>query len=296
MKKKFWFALSVVLAILTVPRIYSMQFDTLNSSGSPMGESSSTAGSPRVGAGAPGGFAGPPVELQLLRIPLQHASAAEVLKIVRELGVDLSVYMSADSRANVVLVRGVEGRLQPLETLIKELDQPGRQSPQRIENSPSSAFPVPNEDRLTPQLPFGTRYIPAPASVFTPEELELDRRIRQAVAEYRRDEHLGESHPTQVQRHVNLLSAIERAFDLRQQQQTAELDKLRERLRKAEQSVAQRAENRRKIIEERLQTLMNPRPDWPSPGMPTIGLPSPTPQAVPSVPPALSPPSPPSDQ
>lgn len=77
-------------------------------------------------------------------------------------------------------------------------------------------------------------------------------------------QHLGPKHPEHTRLQTELRAAVSRAFDARKELQTRRLQTLEERLKRIRQSLQARVELQERIIERRVEELMDPEVDWQS--------------------------------
>jgi hypothetical protein len=159
--------------------------------------------------------------------------------------------MVVGQQTNSLFVRGgSKEQLQQLEAVLKQIDRPGErkagmfQSPDGGMGGTEGAADVPSlEKKLREAEQNATGLAKRPLGEYVPAD-------RQALRQRLRRE-------------------VESAFEARQQLQRAQLHRLRERLERIEQSIAARERIRDRIIDHRVDELLDPNLRWGPTGVPT---------------------------
>ena len=195
---------------------------------------------------------------------LQYIAAIEAQRILDDLfGKDL-VAISADQRVNSLVVRGQADRLAEIEVILKRLDE----KPAEIVKQPASdkvqtngiSGPHSNSSGRTSN-DFGS-----PIEAFrrrlneleTPV-LELAEKLRSCEAEF------GKDHLNSTKLRADLRALVQQSFVARQEIQRAELVEFSRRLQLMQQTIEARDRISEKIVDRRMEELLDPNVGWTQP-------------------------------
>ncbi len=207
----------------------------------------------------------PVVETQIFR--LQFADASIIAEGVSQLfGEDFGIV--ADVRTNSVLVRGNESQLKEMEALVELLDS--QQPPRPVAQAFRPANPnEPLRQVVKPLNGFvGAIDLPIATPVPTRAQIEqLDRSARAAAETLRTlkaEEAANESEVPEDEdkRKAVLRDAVRQTFLARQNLQRKELAEFAARLNRIQQSIEMRDRIADKIIDRRVEELLDPNLKW----------------------------------
>ncbi len=219
-------------------------------------------------------------------IEVKHTDANYLAKMLKQLSRGVNIVV--DERTNSLFIQ-VQGQELPdeLKSLIEKLDKPmpGQQKlmfgvaapPAELRQRPGQ-YGVPTADRRREMIRLELRHaedgLPQVPVVPTNEHQQLRVRYEAAereslrlaaeLAELKRSDREAENRPRRDELQQQLERTVNNAFDLRQQLQEAELAELRKRVESIEQRIGTRRELRGKIVQRRIEDLMNPEQTWDS--------------------------------
>lgn len=191
----------------------------------------------------------------------KHADAQSAFTILSQLFRDFTVgpdglfeSMAVDPRLNAILVRGgSQEELSELETVVKQLDQPHPGQP----IDPYSAEAPPTtlaEELMSAQsqlTKLGDKY------------KQLEQQAARLAEQHRHLSTKATRTPGDAEAlKQQLAGVVKQAFVARQQLQRAELAQFRQRLSRIEQQIATRDRIEDKIIDRRVEELLNPDVRW----------------------------------
>jgi hypothetical protein len=237
-----------------------------------------TAGTPAGGAPAAGGADdGPPpktffglplpafaaesqpAETPIRVIQLQRTDAAVLAETLKQLFDRGRLIIAADAASNSLIARGDEKTLVELQALLTALDGAAARQAESLV-TPFNGIATPGG---TP--PTATRELIRKDELARRRAREENERAAQNFAEELRNRRLGESEDEQRLRSSlkqRLESAVFAAFEARQQSQIAELRRLEEELGLIRKRIAVREQLRDRIIQKRVDDLLNPDLRW----------------------------------
>lgn len=192
--------------------------------------------------------AGMPIP-HLVVFKLVNTDAVAVRDTLRQLFPEVNMVVS--EQTNSLFVRGgTRDQMLQLEAVIKVLDQAEGKKP----------------GKTTSPAPMGSTGADVPL---------LEKRLRDAEREATglASQRGGTINPmVQQDLRQRVRREVESAFEARQQLQRARLQQLRERLEHIEKSIAARERLKDRIIDHRVDELLNPNLRW-DPNAPTMGMP-----------------------
>jgi hypothetical protein len=235
-------------------------------------------------------------EIKIFHLENAHAqTAAEMLKQLFD-----EVTIVVDDRLNAIIVRGAApDSLQQIEAVLVQLDQPGDdRSAVPATGGPSRAYGFEPGEAEPPATATGTGTATTGTATAAPRDpkfagpyveqvaqlareverhaLELARQHRQLAAEH------GDAKQLDSLK-ARLQAEVGKAFEARQQAQRIELAALAQRLQQIERTIAARERIKDRIIERRLEELLDPALRWDvaAAGQPAAGNPAVMPTGVP---------------
>ncbi|MBL8817224.1 MAG: hypothetical protein JNL58_14450 [Planctomyces sp.] len=182
---------------------------------------------------------------------LQHIAAAEAQRIIVELFGSEVVTISADAQTNSLLVRGDSNAIEEIEATLLKLDE----SPARSQVSLGRKTP---ESQITiSDTPNGT------TAEFRRRLMDLEKPVLELAEQARvTEKSMGKDHPQSLKQRSELRSLVQQTFAARQQIQRAELVEFTRRLERMQQSIDARDQIAEKIVDRRIEELLNPELSW----------------------------------
>lgn len=186
--------------------------------------------------------------------PLKHTSAEAIAELLRQLFPDSN--LTADRRSNAIILRDHSGVLREVEQLLQTLDVP-------TETAPAAA----PQGSAQPEVERG---IYGGGQVFRFEH-EADSSLEKLRARYRElDQRTRELAATLRKDHDNtaasnsdpLQNLVKEAFQAQQALQQAELKEFSRRLSRMQQSLENRERIAEKIVQRRVEELLDPEVEW----------------------------------
>ncbi len=200
-------------------------------------------------------------EVQLKIVHLQHSDANQTAAVIEQLFGGANVTVAVDARTNSLIVRSNETLLMQIEAILLRLDeQPGKQAPivssttGTAANSTITVTPDPtatSEPRIVPIAEYRGRLNELELPL-----LQLAEKVRSTEAS------LGKDHPDSLKQRASLRETIQKTFATRQEIQRAELTEFTRRLQRMQQSIDSRDLILDKIVDRRLEELLNPDTSW----------------------------------
>lgn len=231
-------------------------------------------------------LAKPPAESALRVIALRHCDAREVAQVVRQLYDEDGLSTAVEERTNSIILRGEPARLDEVSALLERLDSSATPSAgaaqvrRYVESGRTAAQPAQTlrEAVPTPGVELHKMFVPlvapgqygyVPVEEATSAQVgairnmyhERDRQAQRLAEQYRRDAATAADEARDEMR-GRLREAVREAFAARQELQRGELDALRERLSRIERQLQMREQLRDKIVERRVDELLNPDLRW----------------------------------
>ena len=191
----------------------------------------------------------PYVEVFMLR----HLEANLFLKTLREVAPDLRATMAVDTERNRVIVSGPKGDMEQVKRLVEQLD---------TERPDVSVFHRPDGQQMTEMYGNSVRSgrslqkVEADIVAHRNQHQQSDARSLQLAMEFRKSGSRDEA-----TRHA-LATAVAETFDARQRLQRDELERMTAKLRKIEENITARQKLRQRIIDRRVEELLDPNVDW----------------------------------
>jgi hypothetical protein len=192
---------------------------------------------------------------------LKRISAVEAQRIIVELFEDDGTTISANQQGNVLLARGIPTRLAEIEAILLRL------ADQSIDVA-THENPIP---KATISGTFPSLAEPKPISkepaVSIAEHrrrmIDLEKPVAQLAEKVRAAEtSLGKDHPDAVNQRAELRALVQNTFAERQEIQRAELAEFTRRLQHMLRSIETREKIADKIVDRRVEVLLNPDVDW----------------------------------
>ncbi len=193
---------------------------------------------------------------------LQHADAAELAVMLKELFRGDETTIAVDARTNSVIARGRADRLGAFEALIARLDEPAKGLGKTAPGAPPSIPGIGKAE--APGLP---DIVPdGDVGVLRQSYANTEQQAAAAAARFRQEQsRLDPDHPELKQLKDALRNSVQRAFDARQQLQLTEIKQMRMKLAQLESRIAARERIKDAIIDHRVDELLNPDLRWDEP-------------------------------
>lgn len=195
---------------------------------------------------------------------LQFADASVIAQGVSQLfGKDFGIV--ADARTNSVIVRGDESQLKEMEVLVEMVDTP---QPKRLTEPPAGATESNANVQQTGKVRqnYSTFYVDVPSVAPSETRIqirELDRQTSKAAESLRWFLNgLKEPAEDDGKRKAELRKVVRKTFLARQELQRAELAEFAARLKRIQQSIEMRDRIADKIIDRRVEELLDPNLTW----------------------------------
>jgi hypothetical protein len=195
---------------------------------------------------------------------LQFADASVVAPGVSQLfGKDFGIV--ADVRTNSVLVRGDESQLKEMKALVEMVDTP---QPKRLTEPSAEAGDSNANVQQTGKVrqKYSTFYVDVPSVAPSETRIqirELDRQTSKAAESLRSSETRSSDSPeVDEKRKAELRNVVRKTFLARQELQRAELAEFAARLKRIQQSIEMRDRIADKIIDRRVEELLDPNLKW----------------------------------
>ncbi len=210
------------------------------------------------------------------KFTFKNANVADVVKILRELtGANIDNEnmegFAVDERTNSV-IRKVEDEWESRHWEETLLTLDGESSTDRIQSAPSpyaapGSMPTPIDFALTPNSQASTQ--PTQTLTFSMgfERGESLESLKQRYSELEQKAHqladkLKQSTSLSESDRIELQQAVRKSFEARQALQRAELADLAQRMKSMQQSIDMRDKLADKVIEQRIEDLLNPNLKW----------------------------------
>lgn len=191
---------------------------------------------------------------------LQYADATELAALIKELFPSPALTVVANARTSSIVASGPPEDLEMMSAVLLRLDEPAAKETHRTQ-TPRGKSPA------GPALSDKSKPRGDTASQLLTEYEAAERVAADSAKAYRMAKQSGdlpEEHLDKMK--ANVTSAVERAFELRQRLQSAEVEHLRERLNQIEARVRQREALKDRIIERRVEDLVTDADlSWSSP-------------------------------
>jgi hypothetical protein len=218
---------------------------------------------------------------QVTVLHLKNARAKDAAEKIEQLFPDKTRNLVVDERTNSLMLRGDEKLIRDVEQIVQILDAA---VPPVGENANTDPNLVPSMKTPGETLP-----VPATRSPFSGEHSEhmstfagsLASNPPVPIAEYRRrlanletpvlqlaekvraaETSLGKDHPDAVKQRAELRALVRKNFAERQEIQRAELAEFTRRLERMQRSIETREKIGDKIVERRVEVLLDPDIDW----------------------------------
>ncbi len=205
----------------------------------------------------------PPVTV----LPLRNAKATDVAEKFKQLALGPVDAIVVDERTNSLMIRGTERQIKDIEQLIEVLD--AEVSPAGYGQAAQATTPAdgPTADGASPlgRGRFGGRSALAETPIgeyrrrlndLEKPVLDLAEKVRAAGTS------LGKEHPEYQKLLADLRALIQQTFATRQDIQRAELAEFTRRLQSMQQSIETREKIVEKIVDRRMEELLNPETNW----------------------------------
>lgn len=202
--------------------------------------------------------------VQLTRIfMLKYADANVLSQGVSQLfGKDFGI--AVDARTNSVIVRGDESQLKEMEVLVEMLDRP---QPKRFLEPPAApGHPNARVQQTGEGKKYSAFYVDVPSVAPSQTRIqiqELDRQTQKTANSLRSSEtDSSDSAELDEKRKAELRQVVRKTFLARQELQRAELAEFAARLKRIQQSIEMRDKIADKIIDRRVEELLDPNLKW----------------------------------
>lgn len=179
---------------------------------------------------------------------LQNSDAQDTAKVIEQI-FENRVTVAFDERTNSLIVRTQEALHQQIESLLIQLDE----APDRATQA-GGATGSSSPDASNPPVPIA-EYRRRLADLETPV-MQLAEKVRAVETS------LGKDHPDAVKQRAGLRALVQKTFAERQEIQRAELAEFTRRLQRMQQAIETREKIVDKIVDRRVEVLLNPDVDW----------------------------------
>ncbi len=190
-----------------------------------------------------------PDEDELLKTYLLQNCEARNSAIIIEQMFDNRVTVAADERTNSLIVRTQEALHQQIESLLIQLDEVPDRAPQATGAIGSSSPDASESTVLLADFRHRLANLEQPV-------VQLAEKVRAAEAT------LGKDHPDAVKQRAELRALVQKTFAERQEIQRAELAEFTRRLQHMQRSIETREKIADKIVDRRVEVLLDPDVDW----------------------------------
>lgn len=206
-----------------------------------------------------------PQPVQKTRIfMLRYADASVIAEGISQL-FDKGFGIAPDVRTNSVIVRGAPSQVGEMEVLVAMLDRP---QPKRLSERPVGATDskVRVERHDQGDKAYSVFYVDVPPTVASQARIQIQNldRLTKQTAESLRTSEAGsnESSEFDKKRKAELREVVRKTFLARQELQRAELAEFAARLKRIQQSIEMRDTIADKIIDRRVEELLDPNLNW----------------------------------
>jgi hypothetical protein len=218
---------------------------------------------------------------QVTVLHLKNARAKDVAEKIEQLFTDKTRNLVVDERTNSLMLRGDEKLIRDVEQIVQILDEDvpvvGEQVNADLNSVPSmktsgETLPVPatrspfggeNSDRMSAVEGSLASNPPVPIAEYRRRLADLETPVMQLAEKVRAVEtSLGKDHPDAVKQRTGLRALVQKTFAERQEIQRAELAEFTRRLQRMQQAIETREKIVDKIVDRRVEVLLNPDVDW----------------------------------
>ncbi len=194
---------------------------------------------------------------------LKYADASVIAQGVSQL-FDKGFGIAPNVRTNSVVVRGAPSQLREMEVIVEMLDS---QQPKRLPEPPAAAgTPNASVQQTDKNKRYSTFYVDVPSVAPSETRIqirELDRQTSKAAESLRSFQNgLKEPAEDDGKRKAELRKVVRKTFLARQELQRAELAEFAARLKRIQQSIEMRDKIADKIIDRRVEELLDPNLKW----------------------------------
>jgi hypothetical protein len=188
---------------------------------------------------------------------LQHIAVLEAQKIVADLFKKEVVSISMDQRTNSIVVRGQPEILAEIQQTLTKFDEKPREIVENLGKAPTQTIPAPGST-----LP-STNELGSTIEAHRNRIRELEKPVLQLAEKLRASESsLGKDHADSIKQRADMRALVQQAFVARQEVQRAELIEFTRRLKGMQQAIDARDRIADKIVERRMEELLEPSLQW----------------------------------
>ncbi|MEZ6034665.1 MAG: secretin N-terminal domain-containing protein [Planctomycetaceae bacterium] len=177
---------------------------------------------------------------------LKNSNATDAAQILRQLFNDVTV--SLDNRTNALIVRATELQLHEIEAVLLRLDS----TETAVKNSETTNQPSIDANTPVTSIAEYRRQL----DVLEQPVLQLAEQVRASETKH------GKDHPDSEKLRADLRALVQQTFAARQEIQRAELAEFTRRLHRMQQSIDARDRIADKVIDRRLEELLDPDANW----------------------------------
>ncbi len=212
---------------------------------------------------------------------LKNARAKDAAEKIEQLFPEKARNLVVDERTNSLMLRGEEKLIRDVEQIVQILDEDvpvaGEQVNADLNSVPSmktsgETLPVPairspfggeNSERMSAVEGSLASNPPVPITEYRRRLADLETPVMQLAEKVRAVEtSLGKAHPDAVKQRAELRALVQKTFAQRQEIQRAELAEFTRRLERMQRSIETREKIADKVIDRRVEVLLNPDIDW----------------------------------
>ncbi len=184
---------------------------------------------------------------------LTNANAEDARRIIESLFGFPTVKVATDGRSNSIIVSSDKVSQSEIEAILMRLDDLPKAAIGGNSVKQSEKASVDREDRIVPIAEYRRRL-----SELEQPLLQLAEKVRSTEAS------LGKEHADSVKLRADLRALVQQTFAARQEIQRAELAEFTRRLQRMQQSIDARDRIADKIVERRIEELLDPNLQWDS--------------------------------
>lgn len=195
---------------------------------------------------------------------LQHIAALEAQKIIVELFGRNGTTASVEQRTNTIVVRCQPERNAEIEAILMRLDEKPQETP-KIASKQKDPIHASSTTHL--ELSSGSpNAIGSPIEAFRRRLSDLEKPVPELAEKLRSCEAtFGKDHRDSVKLRVDLRALMQQSFVARQEIQRAELVEFSRRLQVMQQTIEARDRISEKIVDRRMDELLDPNVEWTQP-------------------------------